>query len=480
MKKVSIWRYFLIVCIIVQFSGLIAQTATVGVRVMDAMSGRYVESALVEVYKNGVFVDSSRSNHSDPVEFELSVAPTFIAGDNKPSVNNTHILIGDGYPNPASNEVSFEIYFEKYTDELDVTIYNILGQRVSASKVFSLSPDNYRLTIDASSLANSMYFIELRTSKGESVTGKFVKMGNYSFHSIPTATFARSDKSVLKNRLDKKQNMDKMNGPEDEYQFRVFADKSAQFNDPEDGWVGIFGYADETIEITGDISFTLQIDVNYLAPKADVAPTIDGVGNEACWVDAVWAPMDHLWLYADPTAEDFSGQYKIVWTAEKLYYLFEITDDELSDVHSNPTDNYWNDDCLELFIDEDNSGGWHTYNYNAFAYHISIYYDVVDTDGLYNDNIEIMRVDQGNNKYVWEMGVDIYDDTYEYGGDNTPVTLTAGKKIGFATAYCDNDGGDFRESFIGSVFIDGDLESEEKNTAWQNADVFAVMELVEQ
>jgi hypothetical protein len=53
--------------------------------------------------------------------------------------------------------------------------------------------------------------------------------------------------------------------------------------------------------------------------------------------------------------------------------------------------------------------------------------------------------------------------------------LKTGKKIGFALAYCDNDGSLERESYIGSVFIPGT----DKNQAWINADILGTLILIE-
>ena len=91
-----------------------------------------------------------------------------------------------------------------------------------------------------------------------------------------------------------------------------------------------------------------------------------------------WEPIDQLWLGSPATPADFSGRYKITWTSDKLYILVEITDNLFSDEYSNPLGHYWDDDCLELFIDEDHSGGIHQYNHNAFAYHIALDGRMVD------------------------------------------------------------------------------------------------------
>ncbi|MBA7516118.1 hypothetical protein ES705_08163 [subsurface metagenome] len=99
-----------------------------------------------------------------------------------------------------------------------------------------------------------------------------------------------------------------------------------------------------------------------------------------------------------------------------------------------------------MFLDEDHSGGWHEGGsdaYNAFAYHISTLYDAVDlgVSGAVslNDHVDVV-ITQDGNIYTWEIAIQIYDDTYDEGGSNTPVTLTENKEMGLSLAYCDNDG----------------------------------------
>jgi hypothetical protein len=216
----------------------------------------------------------------------------------------------------------------------------------------------------------------------------------------------------------------------------------------------------------------------YRAGRAGQSPSIDGLASDDCWTDAEWAGIDQLWLGPAYSEDDYKGRYKIAWTPDLLYILVEITDDVLVDSHRDPLRDYWQDDCLEVFIDEDNSGGIHRYSYNAFAYHIALDYNVVDMGPdqqvrLYNDHLDVKRTKNGNT-YTWEIALKVYSDQYVDGSDkNRPVTLTEGKKIGFAIAYCDSDG-TVRENFIGTMVIPGS----DKNTAWIDAGVFGTLELV--
>jgi hypothetical protein len=218
---------------------------------------------------------------------------------------------------------------------------------------------------------------------------------------------------------------------------------------------------------------------NYKAIKAPQAPIIDGIGNEAIWNKAPWKKINHVWLGQPVSDKDFEGKFKAVWTKEKLFLLVEIIDDSLMDIHPDGLDTYWDDDCVEVFIDENHSGGNHQYSHNAFAYHIALDYKVADMgpDSLphyYNDHVKTFRT-KNKNKYTWELAITIYDDTYkEKAKTNKIVSLTEGKKMGFAIAYCDNDTSKTRENFIGSV----DVEGTDKNRGWIDAGIFGTMELV--
>jgi hypothetical protein len=211
----------------------------------------------------------------------------------------------------------------------------------------------------------------------------------------------------------------------------------------------------------------------YRAPRAAVAPSTDGVAAEATWDAARWQQIDQLWLGPEYADSDFQGRFKVVWTPERIYLLVELVDDILFDSHRDPLVQYWDDDCLEIFVDEDFSGGDHQYNHNAFAYHVSLDNQAIDigTDMKprnYSDHVA-SRWQQRGNTIVWELAVDIHSDQYQDGSSaNQPVRLSAGKVIGLMLAYCDNDGSEFRENFVGSE----STPSGGKDRGWIDAGLF--------
>ncbi|QMU63752.1 MAG: sugar-binding protein [Flavobacteriaceae bacterium] len=207
--------------------------------------------------------------------------------------------------------------------------------------------------------------------------------------------------------------------------------------------------------------------------------TIDGISDEKTWDKSSWLLIDQFWLGKEVNSSDFSGRYKLSWSKEVLYILVEIVDDVLLDQYDDPLKLWWDDDCIEIFIDEDNSGGEHQYNHNAFAYHVALDGNVVDLDALdtpklFNNHVQSKRQTIGKIS-TWEFKISLFPDTYTFGGSQEPIPLIAGKKIGFAIAYCDNDYSSERENFIGSVFING----KDKNRGWIDASVFGTILLKE-
>ena len=207
-------------------------------------------------------------------------------------------------------------------------------------------------------------------------------------------------------------------------------------------------------------------------------PLLDGKADDPVWQNAVWQPIDQNWLGAPPSPTDFKGRYITCWDDNNLYILAEIIDDTLIDIHPDGLLKYWDDDCLEIFVDEDASGGNHQYSYNAFAYHIALDGKVVDirpdsSFAYFNEHCTTRRITTGKTS-IWEVAVNIFDgNKYEYGLENIPKMLKSGKKMGFALAYCDNDHSPERENFMGSVRVEG----EDKNRGWIDAGIFGLLTL---
>lgn len=237
-------------------------------------------------------------------------------------------------------------------------------------------------------------------------------------------------------------------------------------------------------------------------PFAAAAPVVDGDPGDAAWARAEWVPMTHLMWGSLPREDDFSGRYKLVWTAHNLFLLAEITDDILHDSHPDPLEQYWEDDALEIFIDADASGGDHLLNYNAFAYHISLDNQAADMGPYLSEQDRQaekthVRLFPGHvqsqwkrsrdepYKLYWEVKItvmgDDFKDSYAAGQKVAqPVSLKTGMTMGFMLAYCDSDGeieGGGREHFMGDVEIEP--VNGDRNLGYIDASVFGEIILVE-
>ncbi len=229
-----------------------------------------------------------------------------------------------------------------------------------------------------------------------------------------------------------------------------------------------------------------------------VPPAIDGVGDDACWNIADWQAIDQVWInYGESIgSSDYSGRYKTVWSSKEnlLYFLVEINDDMAVDgFREGETADVYHYDIVEVFIDEDKSGGPHIFDdpgtqnaENAFSYHI---YADFPAAGAVNKNhwvgdipsplthhLPEFAMRASGSTAIREFSLKVFDDTYEaHDPEASRVMLTAGKLMGLSLAYCDNDEDDGqRDNFFGSVWV----AAEHYNDHWMNADDYGTAVLV--
>jgi len=269
--------------------------------------------------------------------------------------------------------------------------------------------------------------------------------------------------------------------------------------------------------ITGGLYANVQTvavqDDTIKAPDV-AAPVVDAIGNDACWQDVPWQSIDQVWIqYGVPVdPDDYSGRFKVVWSSQTnlLYFLVEVIDDvSVGGFRRGQTADNYHYDLLEVFIDEDCSGGLHVFDgtpqgglgtnaENAFSYHIYADFpeegevnnlcDVGDTDGTrwgnnwspqYADHFPEFAIRKAGTLVTREFSLIVYNDTFEVDNkENSRVILTAGKVMGLSLAVCDNDGIDeepkTRDNFFGSVWV----EAAHYNDHWMNADDYGRIKLV--
>jgi tetratricopeptide (TPR) repeat protein len=211
-------------------------------------------------------------------------------------------------------------------------------------------------------------------------------------------------------------------------------------------------------------------------------PVIDGNEDEV-WSDARWYKIANS-LYSPPLSpNDLSASYKAMWDANNLYVLVDVTDDVLvNDTSPSQTvklvtgsnqsvtlatgstvqDAWWFDDCVEVYIDADNSKS-NQYDNDDAQYHFD-WDKTHPTMGVHQqhgrtENVEfaIATTEKGYRaeiKFPW-------------------VTLgkkvVAGATIGLDVHVNDDDDGGERDSKI-AWFA-------KQDNAWQNPQAFGNAEL---
>jgi len=272
------------------------------------------------------------------------------------------------------------------------------------------------------------------------------------------------------------------------------------------GSMGVHEHWNNEVDMQYSRNLGYDYGIELIAPKslvsntinaleAETIPVIDGDPADDCWLNAQWYNIDQTWISwgEQIDSSDFFGRFKVSWSeAENLvYYLVEITDDAFVDGYVFPEKGYHNFDVVELFLDEDMSGGDHTLDENAFAYHLvanapedggsaSLFHacdlgaDWATMD--YANHLPELTIKRVGNKYYYEFAIGVYGDTYSHTSpEASRVALTGNKEMGMSMAYCDNDTqGTDRDNFFGSVWV----PEESFNDHWQNADGFGRIRLI--
>ncbi len=269
-------------------------------------------------------------------------------------------------------------------------------------------------------------------------------------------------------------------------------------------------------------------------PESKQIPLIDGLNSDEAWQAVEWKSIGQIWMpYNNLSsnlsqeaglklwegADDFTGKFKVLWSSETnlLYFIVEITDDVFTGgyvYNENPNSGggYPNYDIVEVFIDEDRSGGLHVFDgtgnvanswgsnaENAFSYHLAInkpeqgkaqnQFNALDISGTnwgypnqkvanYAGHFPDFAVTIDGNKYMWEFSLKVYNDKYlNSNQEASRVTLQPGKVMGLSMAYCDNDNPNEnplrRDHFFGSVYV----PAAAYNDHWKQADGYGVAKL---
>ena len=218
----------------------------------------------------------------------------------------------------------------------------------------------------------------------------------------------------------------------------------------------------------------------FKAHKSILPVQIDGCSKDIIWSSLDWYDMNYKWIGNKVDSIDYYGRFKLAWDSQYLYILVEVIDEYLNPTLGNGIENYWKGDYVEVFIDEDKSGGNHKFNHQAFAYHVSTEGHAIDKNTLqetvfFDDHVKVIRSQEGN-RHLWEMAIKLFDKQFDVNAkNNIPVKIFEQKSIGFSIAYGDNDGNNIRENFMGSKKTHGNNNDD----GYINADVFGSILFIE-
>jgi hypothetical protein len=199
-------------------------------------------------------------------------------------------------------------------------------------------------------------------------------------------------------------------------------------------------------------------------------------GNTEDWRSVqtfIMDSKDYLWIGEGlPEGEwkgkaDLSISWKTAWNGQKLYFLFEVKDDTLSDFDQGFT---WLNDCVEIHMDPENRGGNRIEGVDeedpvearvgktSYGYEMhflpsqppKVYVD--DTHGVFfTDSIQNAYF---VNSWDGEVVTKYIEDGYimEIGFDFPGSKLEEGKLIGLDVGLCDDDGQGRKALMVWSKF----------------------------
>ncbi|MGB2864719.1 MAG: sugar-binding protein [Sedimentisphaerales bacterium] len=200
----------------------------------------------------------------------------------------------------------------------------------------------------------------------------------------------------------------------------------------------------------------IQSQVSAGIRKVSRPVAIDGRADDL-WSESRENKIGNVVYLPPSNDEDLSASYKAMWDEKNLYLLVDVTDDSLK----NDSDEFWLDDCVEVFVDADNSKS-DSYGNNDYQFHFG-----------WAEANPSMGESQHNQTEGVEFAVGRADAGYrieiKFPWTTLGVEPSAGKKIGLDVHVNDDDDGGDRDTKL-------TWRGKEDN-AWQNPSVLGTAEL---
>jgi hypothetical protein len=192
--------------------------------------------------------------------------------------------------------------------------------------------------------------------------------------------------------------------------------------------------------------------------KASRPIVIDGTAEEL-WSEARQYKLGNV-IYAPISSdEDCSANFKALWDAQNLYMLIDVTDDSL--INDSDSDLWYQDDCVEVFIDGDNSKS-DNYDSDDAQYHFDWDRTKPTMDRFEHGNLNGVEFAM----VTTEKG---YRTEIKFPWSTLGTKPSAGTKIGLDVHVNDDDDGGDRDSKL--------TWYGKEDNAWQTPQAFGTAEL---
>ena len=186
-------------------------------------------------------------------------------------------------------------------------------------------------------------------------------------------------------------------------------------------------------------------------------PAINGQVDD-CWNAARSYDLANI-AYVPPSSDgDFSASFRALWDQDNLYVLVEVTDDDLS----NDSEEFWQDDAVEIFIDAGNAKA-ESYGDNDYQYHFGWDRSVPTMGEAHHGNVTGVE-------YAFATTGAGYRAEIKLPWNTLGTEPKAGTQIGLDVHANDDDAGGDRDSKL--------MWMGQQDDAWQRPASFGTAELL--
>lgn len=195
-------------------------------------------------------------------------------------------------------------------------------------------------------------------------------------------------------------------------------------------------------------------------PKVDSPPTIDGAVDDV-WSDSSSNGFENTIQGSVESESDLGGGWRAYWDTEALYLLVDVSDEKLV----RDSDTVWQDDCIEVYVDGDNSKNQSYDGDDDFQIQFPLNAGADEVSGNVPSDV--------GDDFAWAETDDGYrfEAALPWSAIAPDESIEAGYLLGIDVHVNDDDDGDGRDGKVSWHNSSDD--------SWQHPSTFAFAELVE-